>query len=137
MFSLIITVISIALVAALALATIYYGSSSMKDAKIAAAATRLSNEVLQVQGAVQLFKTNNLGVAPADISALTANGEYLKPGFNATWTSAEDFILTQNVASASVSDEVCLRFNQQRKIETVPACSDPAYADKVVCCSEA
>lgn len=137
MFSLIITVISIALVAALALATIYYGSSTMKDAKVAAAATRLSNEVLQVQGAVQLYKTQNAGVAPADINALTANGEYLKPGFTVNWTSAEGFILTNAGGAAGVTDEVCLRFNEQRKINLVPKCDNAEYANKVVCCSDA
>lgn len=51
MFSLIITIISIALVAALALATIYYGGSAFSQGGDAAKASQLINEGQQLQGA--------------------------------------------------------------------------------------
>ena len=54
MFSLIITIISIALVAALALATLYYGGDAFNQGRAGADASRLINEGQQVNAAVAL-----------------------------------------------------------------------------------
>jgi hypothetical protein len=59
MFSLIITVISIALVAALALATLYYGGSAFNKGSAAAQSTQLLNESQQLLGAAELFYADN------------------------------------------------------------------------------
>lgn len=58
MFSLIITIISIALVAALALATLYYGGDAFNKGTAGAEASRLINEGQQVNGAVALAKAD-------------------------------------------------------------------------------
>lgn len=58
MFSLIITIISIALVAALALATLYYGGSAFNRGSAGAEAARLINEGQQVNGAVTIAKAD-------------------------------------------------------------------------------
>ncbi|MCC5610904.1 hypothetical protein LC612_30190 [Nostoc sp. CHAB 5834] len=63
MFSLIITIISIALVAALALATLYYGGSSFNRGAAGAEAARLINEGQQINGAVALAKSDSVEVA--------------------------------------------------------------------------
>jgi type II secretory pathway pseudopilin PulG len=75
MFSLIITLVSIALVAALALATLYYGGSSWLRGNAAAAAT-LANQGQQVLAAMTLYYTEH-SAYPADLQDLV-NGEYLK-----------------------------------------------------------
>ena len=58
MFSLIITIISIALVAALALATIYYGGTAFNRGTAEAKASQLINEGQQINAAVALAKAD-------------------------------------------------------------------------------
>lgn len=77
MFSLIITVISIALVAALALATIYYGGSAFNKGSDGAKAAQLINEGQQINAAVAMHNAENTaagGAGATDIAGLvTAN----------------------------------------------------------------
>jgi hypothetical protein len=77
MFSLIITIISIALVAALAVATIYYGGSAWSEGQINAQAGTLLNQAQQIAGAVEIHRAQT-GMWPADIGTLTSNGEWLR-----------------------------------------------------------
>lgn len=63
MFALVITLISIALVTALALATIYYGGSAFRQGSDAAAAAQLINSGQQVNAAVTLASANSLTVS--------------------------------------------------------------------------
>jgi hypothetical protein len=58
MFSLIITIISIALVAALALATLYYGGTTFNKGSASAQASQLLNEGQQLLGASEVFYAN-------------------------------------------------------------------------------
>jgi hypothetical protein len=58
-FSLIVTVISIALVAALALATLFYGGSAFNQGSATAQATTRITEGQQMLGAAELFYTDN------------------------------------------------------------------------------
>jgi type II secretory pathway pseudopilin PulG len=76
MFSLIITIISIALVAALALATLYYGGSSWTRGNAAASAATLTNQGQQIRGAMELYYSKN-SAYPATLDELVT-GEYLK-----------------------------------------------------------
>jgi type II secretory pathway pseudopilin PulG len=76
MFSLIITIISIALVAALALATLYYGGSSWTRGNAAASAATLTNQGQQIRGAMELYYSKN-SAYPASLDELVT-GEYLK-----------------------------------------------------------
>lgn len=68
MFSLVVTIISIALVTALALATIYYGGSAFRQGKNAAFAAQLINEGQQINGAVALSDAE--GRTPAALADL-------------------------------------------------------------------
>jgi hypothetical protein len=61
MFNLIVAVISIALIAAMAAASIFYGGESFSASSARAEAATLINQALQIDGAADLFKTNNLG----------------------------------------------------------------------------
>lgn len=54
MFSLIISIIAIALVAAIALASIYYGGEAFQTGTVDAAASTVVNQGQQVQAAVQM-----------------------------------------------------------------------------------
>jgi hypothetical protein len=76
MFSLIITLISIALVAALALATLYYGGPAFNKGYEAAHASQLINQGQHLAGANELYKADN-GSYAASLQDLVA-GNYLK-----------------------------------------------------------
>lgn len=70
MFQLIVAVISIALVAALALASIYYGGSAFNQGQLKAQVTTLINQAQQIVGANTLYKTDNGGSNAASVAAL-------------------------------------------------------------------
>jgi len=71
---LIVAVISIALVAALAIASIFYGGDAFTKSSTKAQVTTLINQGQQIAGAAALFKTDN-GYAPTDIEADLVNGD--------------------------------------------------------------
>lgn len=76
MFSLIITVISIALVAALALATLYYGGTAFESGASRAQAAKILLQGQQLLGAADLYYNDNRQW-PANIDQLVT-GNYLK-----------------------------------------------------------
>lgn len=65
MFQLIVAVISIALVAALAIASIFYGGDAFTKSSTKAQVTTLINQGQQIAGAAALYKTD-FGTSPAD-----------------------------------------------------------------------
>jgi type II secretory pathway pseudopilin PulG len=75
MFSLIIVIISIALVAALALATLYYGGSSWTRGHATAAAATATNQGEQIRAAMAVYYLDH-GQYPASLSEL--QGNYLR-----------------------------------------------------------
>ena len=76
MFSLIITIISIALVAALTLATIYYGGAAFNKGSAQANAAKIANQSQQLLGAVQMYRADH-GAWPASLAVLVSEN-YLK-----------------------------------------------------------
>ncbi len=131
MVSLIVTIVAIALVSALALATMYYGSSAYAHYQEEARITAYLNEAQQIQGAAALYKTDQ-GSPAVTLSDLVDN-EYLRQAPSLDWALSNTFAVGQD--QASVSDDVCLRFNQKQGINLVPSCKDPAYATRPVCCT--
>lgn len=133
MFSLILTVISIAIVTIIALACLFYGADVWHTGKTKAGATQLAVETEQIQGAIQLFQNSNSRL-PLSLDELTNGGEYLTSVPNGAWGSNLAFIQT---SSPTVQEDVCLLYNQQRGIPLVPSCTDEFYKSVVVCCSQA
>lgn len=76
MFSLIITIISVALVAALALATLYYGGDAFNQGRADAKAAQLLLQGQQLLAAADMYKVNH-GVFPPNKQAMVDEG-YLK-----------------------------------------------------------
>lgn len=75
MFSLIITIISIALVAALAVATIFYGGSAFNKGSAKAAASTLVSQAQQIAGAEVLYQNDNGALdTSTGLTGLTAGG---------------------------------------------------------------
>lgn len=118
MFSLIITIISIALVAALALATLYYGGSAFNRGSTGATAARLINEGQQINGAVQIakadFASESIAAAVVDVDGLVA-GKYLAQlpsGWDGAATLESGLVMT----AANVGIEVCDEVNKRAKL---------------------
>ena len=106
MFSLIITIISIALVAALALATIYYGGSAFNRGSADAKASQLINEGQQINGAFAMAKADaqaNGTTAPSTLAALVTNNYMSQTPAN--WAVGTDTLAGAVVRE--VSAEVC------------------------------
>lgn len=135
MFSLVITIIAIALVAGLALATLYYGGNAFNKSSSAADNAKIVQEGNQIAGAFELYKADK-GALPtgtvAEIKTEMVDAGYLKAWPDSTWNLKTDY------AIKPVADEAqCLALNQSLGIQsaTVPACSSITPGQSV-CCSE-
>lgn len=115
MFSLIITIISIALVAALALATLYFGGDAFNQGSAKAAAATIVNQASQISGANTLNFLDNQAYA-ADVDALVA-GNYLQSAPNPGSVSSNDYVLggagSSQITLEGVSLAVCDAINGQ------------------------
>lgn len=78
MFQLIVAVISIALLAALAGASIFYGGAAFSGSTAKANVSSLVNQGQQIAGAAALFRTDNGGTSPTDIVTDLVNNNYLQ-----------------------------------------------------------
>lgn len=126
MFSLIIVIISIALVAALALATMYFGGSAFNKGGSSATSARLANEGTQLRGTLALYHQETGEKASAFEQLVTS--QHLS-GRIEGWNFADDVIWQ------TITDEaVCTEINTRAGYATSPSCSDPDIANKTVCC---
>lgn len=131
MFSLIITFISIALVAMLALTSIYFGGDKFFTYNAKASAAQLSSETEQIKTAIQMYMADHSKL-PTSFSDLTKDGVYLR---NAPerWESSSQYF---SKGDESLSQYVCAEFNVTRGVPFIPNCSDEAYREVVVCCQD-
>ena len=119
MFSLIISIIAIALVAALALASIYYGGAAFQEGSTDAEASTVINQGQQIQGAVTLADVDEKWDALSTEATLV--GDYLKevPSVRAnSWTIGAGETQAELILVESVDDnydlvEVCTAINEE------------------------
>lgn len=134
MFSLIITIVAIALVALLALATIFYGTTFLSEGSARAMVTRTLQEGNQVIGAVELYKADHDGKLPTgtsdEIKATLLSTDYLKAWPDVNWEFRTDYAVR-----TGLSEDSCLSINKSLGIDTVPQCSDTNYTNRSFCCS--
>lgn len=112
MFQLIVAVISIALIAALAIASIFYGGDAFTKSSEKANVTTLVNQAQQISGAAALYKTENgVSVAAGIVDnvnplvdegflAQAPQGNKVAPG---NWTIVVDTAATPNVTYAYIA----------------------------------
>jgi hypothetical protein len=127
-FSLIVTIISIALVTAIAAATIYYGGTAFTTAGADAEAARVINDSQQLSGAITLYKHAN-GTDVTDLSVLVSQN-YLSMLPGGAWQVVEG-----GVARTDLNEDQCLLANKKLGVNSIPSCSDPAFTGVEVCCS--
>ena len=122
MFSLIITIISIALVAALAIATIYYGGSAFTRGTADANASALMSIGQQVQGAAVLFANDNAGALPGSVTALVT-GNYLNSSPSISSGALSDVFTSNDMTVTGVNTNVC----SSSKIAAPGACASGTF----------
>jgi hypothetical protein len=118
MFSLIITIISIALVAALALATLYFGGDAFNQGSAKASASTLVNQASQINGANTLYFLDNQ--AYSDMSGLVPNFLAATPN---PGTAGDAYAIDQSgtglagkaggITSQNIPVAVCNALNEQ------------------------
>lgn len=135
MFSLIIVIISIALVALLALAALYYGGTSFNKSTHTADTAKLLAQGQQLSSAMQLYFTDK-GAYPtgtaSDIENTLVSSGYLTQWPSSDWTVTDNYV---TLTATALDSNACLSMNQKLGVNTVPLCSDPAYANMTLCCS--
>jgi len=133
MFSLIITIISIALVAALALATLYYGGSAFNRGSDGAVASQLINEGQQINGAVAVAKADAAagGAATIDLQGLVTN-QYLSQ-LPSSFAGSGSVRLAEGGVSRLTTPGVCAEVNK-RAGHTVAIASTLAAAPGMYGC---
>ncbi|MBC8738485.1 hypothetical protein F6X40_17060 [Paraburkholderia sp. UCT31] len=130
MFSLLVTVISIALVVVLAAATMYYGGGVISNSGAAGNASKVLNESTQITGAIQSYQNDNAGSLPASMSDLITGG-YLASAPSQSWSFSTDAVIAQQMALGSCNKtNADLGYN----LSAPPSCSDPAWQNVTVCC---
>lgn len=125
MFQLIVAVISIALVAALAIASIYYGGAAFSNSSLRANVTTLVNGGQQISGAVTLYKTDFGGSNPRVTAAQGENAAVndLTPNYLASMPGVAPFVtggwsLVSGAAVAQLEtgadkEAICAEVNRQ------------------------
>jgi len=116
MFSLIITIIAIALVAALAVASIYYGGDAFNVGTGKARAAQYMNEGQQISAAVSLYKTDNAGAYPANIDVLVEDN-YLAASPGGEWAFDANY-----VTRTGLSEAECTEANESVGQSGAPLC---------------
>lgn len=122
MVNLIITLISIALIAIIAVATLYNGGDAFRSGSAQASAAQLTNGAQQISAANILYANmEGMGSYTDEISTLTTDGKYLS---SAPQSPADDFVLgAGNVITAGgLSDEVCEAVNEQAGTNGIFSC---------------
>lgn len=131
MFSLIVTVISIALLALLAYVALYYMGDTDKAAWTNVSTATVLNSASQIQASVNLYENEHTGAAPTSFQDLI-DGGYLKQIPKGDWAFGTNAIQS-NIIVASADQ--CAAVNQKLYGDpTVPSCSTIDNT-KVICCS--
>lgn len=110
MFSLIISIIAIALAAVLLLTSAFYGGDALTQGTSKAEAAALANEAQQISAGYQLFKVETRGDVPADVAELVDAG-YLRQAPATDWIIDGGVIQTQDSGPLQVSADVCEKVN--------------------------
>lgn len=140
MFNLIVAVISIALIAAMAAASIFYGGAAFSSGTAQAQATTLINNGQQVSGAQQLYMIDNSGNRATTLATLTTGG-YLQAvptppsvagGFTAPgWAIDDDGrVAVITFETRAVANSICSEVASQGGIDvTAAAGATPVVGD--------
>lgn len=132
MFALIVTLISVALVALLALVSVYYIGPAVNEGHDRATISRYLSEGTQIQGALELYRadTGSLPTGTNDqIKQTLLDNHYLKSWPEGTWELRNDFAVRTDLSAAT-----CLEINKKMNVNVIPSCTDSQYSGRSLCC---
>lgn len=136
MFQLIIAVISIALIAVLAAAAIFYGGSAFSENQVRAMHAKYSNGALQIQSAMDYYKAERIaypgGTSEEKMTALIDNF-YLESQPEGAWIISDDNRTISRPMEVS-SLQACVKLNQYAgKPAECPPCAESEPEDFPAC----
>lgn len=135
MASLIITLVTIALVGALILAVTYFGGSAFTDSQQTAKASAVLNQSAQISGALTTYRAHHggfpTGTQEQIKEKLVTSGYLAAVPESVSWTLVNDYAL-----ATDLPDDVCLDLNKKLGINEVPTCSSISGDSRNVCCSQ-
>lgn len=114
MFSLIISIISIALVAALAAATVYFGGAAFNKGGAGADASTFINAGQQIAGAFTLSEVD-AGVAVSTVAALSPHYLAQEPTYKGTKFALSTDDNTDYVKMTVNTADICTEINKRAK----------------------
>ena len=131
MANLIIVIVSIVLVAALAIAGIFYGGQAMTDGKIESQTSQAMNESSQIRSAMRMWEIDNPNGSLADFNDLVPKYlNYIPPGWTQSGIAADGSIILENT-TMSGNEEICMRVNARLNLPyPPPVCDDTSIG----CC---
>lgn len=133
MFTLIIAVIGITILAIAAIATMFYGGGVFSGASVEAEANRRISEAQQIRAAADVFTIENAR-RPVTLEELTP--DYLK-ALPEGWSQG-DGVLEGNVINAeNINEKICQAINVKAGLSDteIPACSE-VESNALVCCTK-
>lgn len=122
MFQLIIAILSIALIATLAIASVYYGGDAFTSGSAKAGAATMVSQAQQISAANVLFQSTNAGANAADVTTLVSDN-YLQSAPQMPESVGDNLDLDQDsgVVYGQVANEsICSQINDQLGITVVP-----------------
>lgn len=141
MISLIITLVSIALVAIISVVVIYNGGMEFMSGSDKAAYAQLINESGQIRGALEIYAVENMGNSPASVQDLI-DGGYLKTSAaknmnissgDEDWIFKFDNLVSRHVSEAEQCAAINLSSGGSGEVADIPSCSD-AHSETSPCC---
>lgn len=133
MFSLVITVVAIALVTLLAIATLFYGAEYFNDGKYRTEVAKSLQEGAQIVGAFEVYRANNHGLPTGteeQIIKHMVEKQYLQQWPDEAWGLRNDYAVRTDM-----TNEACKRINKNFNIDYVPRCTDEGFHLRTYCCS--
>ena len=129
MFTLIVVLVTIALVALIAITSIFFGGDQFTEGVASAKASRYMNEAAQISGAINIYVSDHNGRYPGTLQDLVP--VYLKNIPEGDWAFSNNYITRTGLTA----DE-CLNVNEIAGYSTIPDCSDPALTPDIPCCQD-
>ncbi len=120
MSNLIVTVIAIALVGAMTLAAVYYGGSAWMGSQAQADASTISNEAMQVEGAVSVFH-GEVGRYPSDMSELVAREYLMSDTDMRSWEFVQEAALAL-IGTDARAQNACLEARKKQGLDAEENC---------------
>lgn len=128
MFSIIITMLTVAFVALITGISVYYFGDMVYAPQQKANATAVINSAVQIGAAVNMYQTEHRGSPPETLDTLIETG-YLHSLPDGTWEFGDERILALNL-----DEDICKTINERLTDEaTIPQCD--AGGAVVGCCS--